>query len=133
MSHHVDSVRYSHNDIRYKIEKLENDLKKSQYIKKLTSEDNTNKVIDYKKQLDHYKTNLKGFNYWAFLLGLSAYHTAFIWTKKVLLNEMTWSGARLHLAKCVGVGLATGLLFGYTISYDVKGYRNYLKVKKIIN
>ena len=133
MSHHLDKSGYSHNDIRYKLEKLEEDLKKIHYIKRLTSNYEKEKVHEYKKQLDKYKNDLKGFNYWAFLLGLSAYHTTVIWTTKVLLNEMTWSSARLHLAKSVGIGIVSGFFIGYILSYDIKSYRKFMKVKKMIN
>lgn len=57
------------------------------------------------------KGDLKGFNKTAGLFGLAVIHTSAIYSRKLVLHEFERK-AIPHLAMCVGVGLAFGLVIG---------------------
>jgi hypothetical protein len=134
MSYLVENIKYQYSPVLFKLEKLENDVRKKIHTISVRSpadskEQLTSVLKKSEAELTSLQSQTKGINWAFFLFGLAAYHTQHIFRKKVLLNEMG-SKALPHLAICLGVGLATGSLVGYSTASNFTIYRKYNSIKK---
>jgi hypothetical protein len=134
MSYLVENIKYQYSPVLFKLEKLENDVRKKIHSISVRSTGDSKEQLSsvLKKseaELVSLKDQTKGINWAFFLLGFAAYHTQHIYRKKVLLNELG-SKAIPHLAICAAVGLATGALVGYSTASNLKTYRKYNSIKK---
>lgn len=90
---------------------------------------NKSALEDIKKTALKAKTDLKGFNKTAGLIGLAALHTTAIYSKKLVLHEFERK-ALPHLGMCIGVGLLFGIVFGQTYGSN---YHQYSRADNLLN
>ncbi len=137
MSHYttlVSNLLYPHRVQRDKLEAIERNLRRNVYLNEITGltsvQKNANRkdiVAKANSQLND--ENIKGFNLWAFLIGLAGFHTGRIFQTKVLYYEMgkAWLP---HTIICVGIGAGFGILVGQLFSYDMGVYARWRRAKK---
>jgi hypothetical protein len=114
---------YPQNQQRRNVESIETNLRNGLYTNEITGLTQKQKLDNQLALVSKASTSLQhvklgGFNVWASLMGLAAYHFVTIMRTKVLFHEMG-KGAILHAGICIGMGVTTGLLIGQLFSYDM--------------
>jgi DNA-binding ferritin-like protein (Dps family) len=128
MNYLFEKSRYPHNTIRYKLEKIETELKKLGSANK--KEELSQFAVKASQLLDIYRSQLKGINQWFFALGVIAVHTTLLFKRRVMLYELPIRSYYLHLALLAGAGLASGLLVGSIYGKDIKAFRKVNRLQK---
>jgi hypothetical protein len=136
-----EDSKYDHSIYKYRIEKEELDLRKKLHLFEFSTRKTKEKIFNFQKneilntldKLKDYKRVIRGFNSWAFLLGLSSVHMFRIYKYKLLLYEMRGIILQTHVSICLGFGLFCGLVFGYSFSSSFSLYLTYRKVNKSVN
>jgi len=134
MSYLTDNFKYQRSPALYKLEKLDNDLRRQLMLvstrNPANSKDQVERIVkNSQNELKALLNQIKGVNWYAFILGVVLYHTQYIFRKKILLNEM---GAKAvpHMAVCTAVGLLSGSFIGYTTASNWRLYRKYNSVQR---
>jgi hypothetical protein len=131
MSYLQENFKYQYNSTLFRLEKIEKDLRKNLHsfsLRNSTKEQVSSLLNNSEKELETMESQIKGINWYAFVLGFAAYHTIYIFRSKILLNEMG-SRAWTHLAICTSLGMASGSLVGYSFASNLRLYskRNQIK------
>ena len=140
---YFDNIKYQYSPIKYKILAQELNLKKALHKFEMSPLKNKAEILKFQKNviLPHLKSikdlqnNIKGFNLEAFFISIAIFHTAYIYKKNILLNEMGIKALR-HMFICLTIGSMSGIIFGnyYGKSYGLyRGYNKTLKNVKKIN
>jgi hypothetical protein len=134
MSYLQENFKYQYNTNLYRLEKIERDLRKNLHsfsLRNRSKEEVSSLLKNSEKELQTVQSKLKGINWYAFVFGFAAYHTAYIFRSKILLNEM---GSRVwtHLAICTAFGIASGSLVGYSFASNFRLYSKHNQIKSEI-
>jgi hypothetical protein len=117
----------------YRLENLQNNLKKSLYRNALQKgapfdEETFTLLQNYKNELNEIRKENLGINLYASLFAIAIYHTYTIYNKKTLLSEMG-PYAFKHLNRLGLIGFAAGISVGYLFGRNIKTSFKYLKAK----
>lgn len=117
----------------YRLENLQNNLKKSLYGNALNKgtefDDQTfNMLQNYKNELSSIRKENLGINFYASFLAIAAYHSYTLYKNKRLLSEMG-PYAYKHLNNLGLIGLAAGISVGYLLGKNLKTYFKYIQAK----
>lgn len=139
MSYLFDSMRFQYNADLFKILQFEKNLRKRLYVFEYTPLKNQEKTENFMNEIlikalndvKDYEKNIKGFNLWGFLLGVSVFHTGRLYMTKKLLYEFEHRAIN-HIIYSIAFGCLSGYILGNKIAYDFKLYRTYRKTLKNI-
>ncbi len=134
MSYLLEHIKYQYNPTLFKLEKLENDLRKGLHALSVrsstTSKEQASSLLkNSEKELNVLKDQIKGINWYAFIFGFAAYHTAYIFRTKILMNEMG-NKVFAHLAICTAFGLLTGSFVGYSFASNYRLYKKHNQIRR---
>ena len=132
MSYLLDSWKYQPSSELYRLERADNNIKRSVYMLKMKSLNNHKSEIlknlkNSEVELKDLKARIKGINWYAFMFGFAIYYSQHICRNRVLLNEMNLK-ALPHLGICTAVGLAFGVIIGYSTASNYSLYRKFISV-----
>jgi hypothetical protein len=133
----LNKIRYETNSKKYEIERIVNELKRDIFKFEIGSFKSKEKILAMKNDINNtyetlvqYRGKVKGFNWWCFLIGFSAYHVGFIFYTKKLLYELNRGLYVRHLGLCTVSGVMLGSLVGYRYSSDIGLYRYLTRAQK---
>jgi hypothetical protein len=134
---YVKNCLYPDSSKRSTIDSIDTNLRKSLYINEITGLTPEQKQVQKQLSVQLASTqlnnqNIRGFNMWAFLLGVAGFHTGRIFQTKVLFHEMG-KGAVNHAAIAVGAGVLSGVLIGTLFSYDMGLYTKWRKARRTVD
>ncbi len=104
--------------IQFKIDKLYDEIRHEALKSKILKKEHNITYEKWLKESSDLKKKTIGLNLYGFLAGLITYHTAHLYTKKVLINEIGKNGALLHMGVCLTVGLVSGWAVGKIIGIN---------------
>jgi hypothetical protein len=104
----------------YKIDKLDDDIKRTALSRQLTGKISHPPVSKWKNDNSNIQSKVKRINPYGFLAGVITYHTANLYMTKILLSEKSYKGFLFHIGMCFAAGYVTGLLVGRFAGIDYK-------------
>lgn len=136
MSTYRCDLLYPYGKQRSYVETIENNLRKGVYSNELASVSVEEKKIQKQELVKRAKNslnsvNIKGFNCWAFVLGVSGFHVGRMFQTKKLFSELG-KAAGPYAGIAIGVGLGTGFVVGQLFSYDMGLYSRWRSARNAI-
>jgi hypothetical protein len=131
MTYLQEDSKYSPNVSEYRLNNINENLRyEIDNFRKTHEKGNlAGYVKKAKNELLEIRSQIRGFNYWAFFIVLAGAHTFRIYQTKKLLYEMG-KDLPFHLAVCLGSGIASGFIVGNAFSYNLGLLRKFRKVNR---